>query len=440
MRISRLIILLLILGVVNTDAQNEGFGNVEVIFKSHDNCISDSDRTEIIELLDKNRKVLLQEGLLTEPDNRNSSPLFEWPVKGIYGLDYNNTWAISNFVDHDFNNDTVEDYECNEKTYDGHKGTDIYTWPFPWYLYENNLVNVIAAAPGIIVLKQDGNEDDHCACQGSWNALYIEHCDGSVAWYGHLKSGSLTNKGVGSSVETGEYLGVLASSGCSTGPHLHLEVYSSSTYTDANLIDPFMGPCNDQNSTSWWVDQIEYQDPTVNAIFTHNQIPDMGCPAANEDPHFDNIFLPGETFYVISYFKDQLASTSASSKIRRPDNTIWASWNLDFTQNYNSSYWYNSWAAPNGPFGTWQFETSYEGVVLTHEFQILENEPTTLNDGNIGINTTNPKSALHIHNGDLYIDNSENGLILKSKNGNCYRLEINHNGEIIQKLLTNCPE
>jgi murein DD-endopeptidase MepM/ murein hydrolase activator NlpD len=160
---------------------------------------------------------------------------------------FNSYYGISNFVDQD-NSSGLLDYECNSRTYNGHKGTDYFTWPFPWYIYENNFVEVVAAEGGIIVSWYDDRADDHCSCQGYWNAIYVQHSDGSQTWYGHLKKNSLTSKHLGDSVEKGEYLGIVASSGCSTAPHLHFEVYDNNN----NLIDPYSGSCNFLNSTSWW--------------------------------------------------------------------------------------------------------------------------------------------------------------------------------------------
>ena len=54
---------------------------------------------------------------------------------------------------------------------------------------------------------------------------------------GHAEKGSLTTKAIGETVNQGEYLGIVASSGCSTGPHLHLEVYDA----DVQLVDPYEG-------------------------------------------------------------------------------------------------------------------------------------------------------------------------------------------------------
>jgi len=63
----------------------------------------------------------------------------------------------------------------------------------------------------------------------SWVArrLAQRRADGSVAWYFHLKNGSVTTKAIGQPIAAGEKLGAVASSGCSSGPHLHFEVHQS---------------------------------------------------------------------------------------------------------------------------------------------------------------------------------------------------------------------
>jgi murein DD-endopeptidase MepM/ murein hydrolase activator NlpD len=106
---------------------------------------------------------------------------------------------------------------------------------------DSNDVEIVSAAAGTILYKSDGNFDRSCTFNNNnWNAVYVQHSDGSVAWYGHMKAGTLTTKNVGASVAQGEYLGVVGSSGNSTGPHLHFEVYDSGN----NLIDPYAGTCN----------------------------------------------------------------------------------------------------------------------------------------------------------------------------------------------------
>src|SRR5204862_192241 len=84
----------------------------------------------------------------------------------------------------------ILDYNCGTRSYDtstgyNHQGTDIVLWPFAWNRVDDDAVLVVAGAPGVIVNKSDGNFDRNCAMNnGNWNAVYIRHADGSVAWYG----------------------------------------------------------------------------------------------------------------------------------------------------------------------------------------------------------------------------------------------------------------
>ncbi len=176
-----------------------------------------------------------------------ASPKFIWPVVNANRVFTGERWAITNYVDHTTGAE-ISDFNGGTITYDGHKGTDIITWPFEWDLMANNLVNVVAASSGEIIFKESSQFDKNCSVNDtSWNAVYILHSDGSVAWYGHLKANSLLSKGVGEFVSEGEVLGVVGSSGSSTQPHLHLEIYDKSN----NLIDPYAGFNNQLNVDSW---------------------------------------------------------------------------------------------------------------------------------------------------------------------------------------------
>ncbi|WP_329903916.1 M23 family metallopeptidase [Porphyromonas pogonae] len=56
---------------------------------------------------------------------------------------------------------------------------------------------------------------------GYGNCVVVRHCHGLSTLYGHL---SRVKVNVGDSVKTGELVGLLGSSGRSTGPHLHYEI------------------------------------------------------------------------------------------------------------------------------------------------------------------------------------------------------------------------
>lgn len=346
-----------------------GHGGGEYVMEKTE-CLTPQERAGIEQMLAENIAELKNKGIDLTPSGQESMVVsFDWPLRKTAALPWFSYYGISNYVDQNLTAGNLLDYNCGSRTYDGHFGTDIFTWPFSWYLYNNNYVEVIAAEPGTIIGKSDGNDDDHCSCSGNWNAVYVQHADGSIAWYGHMKKNSLTTKTVGQTVVTGEYLGVVASSGCSTGPHLHFEIYESLPYNTGNLIDPYQGPCNSLNPQTWWAAQKPYNESTLNALLTHYAVPVHGCPASNEDPKLSDNFLPGNTIYMAAYYHDQLAGQVTTYRIRRPDNTIYQTWTASSSVDYVASWWWWSWILPsNGPFGTWKFETVYQGITSEHTF------------------------------------------------------------------------
>lgn len=338
--------------------------------------LSADERARIWREIDNNRSSLNRYDI---PKGIAAPPLFEFPVVGVSGDPGH--LNISNYVDHDTNAPgSLLDYNCGDRTYDtasgyNHDGIDVALWPFRWLKVDNDEVEARAAASGIIVNKDDGNFDRNCAFNSSrWNAVYLEHTDGSVSWYGHLKNGSLTTKGIGSSVQSGEYLGVIASSGNSTGPHLHFETFDA----DGFQIDPYAGACNSLNSNSWWLNQPPYHDSQLNKLATHDAPPDFNfanCPQPGT-PNYRDQFEPGELVYFVGYFRDQRVAHSAQYTIRRPDGSTFDSWVSNLGDaNYTSSYWYRSRTLPlNAPSGNWQFQIDYLGQVYQHTFKVDDDE------------------------------------------------------------------
>jgi len=325
----KLILILLLFPLINI-AQDIDSGGGEYNLYNHHSCLSKQDRIIIWDEIKENLKSLKNKNIITK---KNQSVSFVWPLKKDTSLVFNNYFGISNFVDQDTATGSILDYNCLNRSYDGH-------------------------------------DDDHCPSTsgGTWNAVYVQHNDGSIVWYGHLKKNSLTSKSIGQTVTKGEYLGKVASSGNSTGPHLHLEIHDSSW----NLIDPFQGSCNSLNSNSWWSNQRNYREPILNALLTHNAKPIHGCPGINEDPNISNHFIIGDTVFLAAYYTDREVGDSAKYRIKTPNNTIWDSWNQVASTTYNASWYYWKKVLPqNGPFGIWKFEIEFNGQAYFHEFQYV---------------------------------------------------------------------
>jgi len=250
--------------------------------------------------------------------------LLQWPVQLVPGHPEAGARTVINYVDHDpAYPGALQDYNCGTRTYDqangyNHRGTDITAFPFAWRKMDNDEAIVIAAASGVIISKEDGQYDRSCVLNGNpWNAVYVMHPDGSIAWYGHLKSGSLTSKLAGQWVLAGEFLGVMGSSGDSTGPHLHFELYDAS----GTLVDPFAGACNPSASQSWWGNQRLYDEQAIDLVMTGDAPVDFStCPIA-EVEHRNAYFQAGQTVYLSAFFTDQHRTDNAQFSVFAPDGT-----------------------------------------------------------------------------------------------------------------------
>lgn len=357
--------------------------------------ISPQQRAAIIKTLQQNEAKLNTEGKIPKQNDLAEITLI-WPTRQAAGFNERGYYGITNYVDQNaaFPNKLL-DYNCGSRTYDlssgyNHQGTDIAIWPFPWQKMAQNAVEVIAGAAGTIIGKSDGNPDQNCSLCTScdWNAIYIRHSNGSVAWYGHLKTGKLTTKGLGETVEQGEYLGVVGSSGSSTSPHLHLELYTNSTYTQ--LVDPFAGTCNSLNgNTSWWANQQPYYNSSLLKSMTHRSAPNMpGCVGGEVVSERVN-FANGSTVYYGSYFRDQQVGQTVTRTVYRPDNTVLFTKQQTFNIFYATSWWYDVFSLPNpAPAGSWRYEVEYNGRKHSTFFAV-NSAPVIACTGSSTVLTTN---------------------------------------------------
>ena len=144
----------------------------------------------------------------------------------------------------------VRDYRGGSRAYNGHRGTDLDVPDFRWM---DRGFPVLAAAGGQVSRVHDGEFDRNTACGflevlSPANRVEVTHPDGSRAVYAHLARGSV-RVAVGDLVVTGQPLGTVGSSGCSTAPHLHFEVRDA----EGAVVDPFLA--------SRWEDPPPYDLP-----------------------------------------------------------------------------------------------------------------------------------------------------------------------------------
>lgn len=208
---------------------------------------------------------------------------FSFPLNGTQGEDY---W-ITDYPDHQQHTNGIKDYNCGRKTYDGHRGTDILVRNFR---VMDSGVAVLAVADGVVKEAMDGMYDRNTGKnkEGYGNYLAIHH-DEYLVIYAHLKKSTVQLR-VGDIVKQGQSLGQVGSSGSSTRPHLHFEVWDK---TKTVIIDPFIGGCS---SWIWpvWNSQVQY-DTTL-------QILDMMMlPYVPETDSLINLakehYLSTDTFY-----------------------------------------------------------------------------------------------------------------------------------------------
>lgn len=346
-------------------------------------------------------------------DARAQAPVndLQWPLRALPGYDAFDYHGTKYFVDHDTRYpNLVQDYTCGMRTYDlasgyNHGGTDYFLWPYPWLMMDAGVVQVVAAAPGTIIDKQDGNFDRQCAFDGvsRANLVQVRQDDGLTAIYMHLRKGSLTALPIGARVAAGDYLGLVGSSGQSTGPHLHFELH------DANgaVVDPRHGDCN--AAPDRWAVLQPYEDPRIDTLSTHSAEPNqivcgyVGGTAFDDDPHAQDVFAAGESLWVFASYSDQRNGQITHFRITRPDGSIFAQWDFDLASEhlalpfYSGTAWDWKYTLPaDAPVGAWQVSADFQDRTYTHAFRVspLDQDAAAIARVQVGADATRCRSNL----------------------------------------------
>ncbi len=150
-----------------------------------------------------------------------------------------------------------KDWSCSDHTYAGHKGTDFAI--VGSFTAQDEGRTIVAAAAGTVDAVSDG-AGDRCTtgdCPGGGgfgNYVRIRHADGEVTYYAHMRMGSIM-VAEGQAVTCGQPIGLVGSSGHSTGPHCHFEPRASNATT---TIEPFAGACG--AAESHWATQGAFRE------------------------------------------------------------------------------------------------------------------------------------------------------------------------------------
>jgi len=277
---------------------------------------------------------------------------------------------IVNYVDLDSSSGRL-DFHCDNITYDGHNGTDILILDF----YEmDEGVPVLCAAAGEIVNKQDGEFDRNLSGPPeSGNYLVIRHLDGSFALYFHFRKNSITVD-LWDTVQAGDTLGLVGSSGQSSWPHIHFEARDS----NFAVVDPFTGLC--QPNPSSWQSQPAYIIDLPFELEHHGltTIPTSVSVVAERPPTKTHV-TAGKTVYAwvrVSTFK--------SGQVLKwefyANNSLWSTQSITADIHYADSRWFISKILPSDPsfFGNWIVKIYHNNNLVAEDSFVLNNQANQL--------------------------------------------------------------
>jgi hypothetical protein len=290
-----------------------------------------------------------------------------WPMGGTDGVQ----WVINNYVDLDATTG-LRDYRGNTgslaKTYNGHNGIDV---DLPNFRFMDARTEVRAAAGGTVTETQDNLFDRNMEAApgcGPWNHVSIRHPNGFTTIYGHLRRDSV-RVAVGDSVTTGQALGLIGSSGCSSTAHLHFEVRNCTN----QVVEPFLA--------GMWSDPPAYDAPlrVMDITVRKGGFPDPAAvtpaDALLKDPPLNALTIPFGGRIGIGL------STAGGGNgdridvlVRRPNGAVHNSFApLTLTTPWRHGWprWWVNLPSTGGLAGFWRVEVRVNNtLVRTHSFRM----------------------------------------------------------------------
>ena len=293
---------------------------------------------------------------------------------------------VNNHVDLALGPD-IEDFNCTDRTYNGHNGHDI---DIPGFREQALGIPIFAALDGTVIFAHDGEDDMNTTAAGQTsNAVGLDHGGGQRTWYFHLKRNSVAVT-QNQFVVAGTQLGLTGSSGLSTWPHLHFE-----SHVNAVVREPSSGPCNPV--TSLWSNQVPVPTATIVRTFAFGTSPFTGTAGYP----WDQAALTG-TFVVntvATYFRLSLGNWPGGTwrvTYTRPDGTIAADLSNTNVGAFRAG-WLHFQINPAGglsQLGTWTTRLFVNNELLvTAPFAVVANAGAVVNRAPFAVTVSlNPAS------------------------------------------------
>lgn len=225
---------------------------------------------------------------------------------------------IQNYFDHD-PGPGVRDYACGPLSYDGHTGTDFRVGLDAMQAG----TPVFAAAAGRVAATRDGEADESLRDKGAeavdgreaGNAVVLDHGDGWVTQYNHLKRGSVAVR-PGDTVRAGALLGMVGLSGRTEFPHLELEVRK-----DGKPVGPFVGldaprSCGPGPHPLWSAEAL--------AALAYTGGGPVACGFSRAPPDLKGVYQWGEAAAVLSQDAPALVFWGVVYGVRPGDRVVLA--------------------------------------------------------------------------------------------------------------------
>lgn len=192
-------------------------------------------------------------------------------------------WNISKYADLDYREGPIRDYHGGDHTYDGHDALDM---PVGGWARMDAGVPILAAASGVVVNADDGHFDRNTSKDATSpsNFVILDHGNGWQTKYWHMKKDSVAVQ-IGDVVKAGTPIGLVGSSGQSTGPHLHFTVEHRGRW-----VETYVDPAGYWHHPAGYAPDHDFDDPEPAALYVTEKV----APVANQD----SLHEVGETYNI----------------------------------------------------------------------------------------------------------------------------------------------